>query len=66
MPKPSRTFTGRDEGELTETVPVIAQGLAAVKVLALEIEKARTADDSILNNLNLASLGIIAGSKDNG
>ena len=53
-------------GELTETVPVISERLAAVEVLALEIEEARTANDSIHRYFNIAGLGIKPSSQDNG
>ena len=52
---------GEGKGELTETVPVIAQGLAAVEVLDLEVEKAPVTYNPILGYFNNTGLGVKAG-----
>ena len=51
---------GREKAE-SLAAAVIAQGLAAVEVLDLEIEKAPVTYNPILRYFNNAGLGIIAG-----
>ena len=50
--------TGNQTFPLFLPVTVITQGLAAVEVFAFEVQVTEAADHSILDDFNLAALGV--------